>query len=32
VIGGPLVDIESWAQGGEAELRATDAAREGLEV
>jgi serine/threonine-protein kinase len=32
VIGGPLVDIESWALGGDAELRATDAAREGLEV
>jgi len=32
VTGGPLVDIESWAQGGDAELRATDAASEGLEV
>jgi len=32
VIGGPLVDIESWARGGDAELIATDAAREGLEV
>jgi serine/threonine-protein kinase len=32
VIGGPLVDIESWARPGDAELRATDAAGEGLEV
>ncbi len=32
VTGGPLVDIESWAQGGDAELWATDAASEGLEV
>jgi serine/threonine-protein kinase len=32
VTGGPLVDIESWAQGGNIEMRATDAASEGLEV
>jgi len=32
VTGGPLVDIESWAQGGDVEMRATNAASEGLEV
>jgi hypothetical protein len=32
VTGGPLVDIEAWAEGGDLELRATDAAREGLEL
>jgi len=32
VTGGPLVDVESWAKAGEADLQATEAAREGLEV
>jgi len=32
IVGGPLVDIESWARGGDAELSATHAVREGLEV
>jgi serine/threonine-protein kinase len=32
VTGGPLVDIEAWASGGDAELRITEAASEGLEV
>jgi eukaryotic-like serine/threonine-protein kinase len=32
ITGGPLVDIESWAAGGDAELRLTPAAAEGLEV
>jgi len=32
ITGGPLVDIEAWATGGDAELRITEAASEGLEV
>ena len=32
ITGGALVDIESWASGGDADLRVTPAAAEGLEV
>ncbi len=32
ITGGPLVDIEAWAAGGDAELRVTRPAAEGLEV
>src|SRR5262249_39685239 len=32
ITGGPLVDIESWAAGGDDPLRLTPAAAEGLEV